>query len=171
MPEFIKKQKEGDFDVVTGSRYIPNGGVFGWNFKRKLTSRVANFIADTLLNPGVSDLTGSYRLYKREVFNNSMAAMQSKGYVFQMEIIVRAHDMNYTIGEVPIVFVDRMYGKSKMGMNEIFQYLKGVLTLFFHSCVFSKKNITLSFHNLFIQEWETLIKFVLLFYCIKFQGQ
>ena len=61
----ISKQKEGDFDVVTGSRYIVGGGVYGWNFQRKLTSRVANFIADTLLNPGVSDLTGSFRLFKR----------------------------------------------------------------------------------------------------------
>lgn len=65
------KAKEGDYDVVTGSRYIPKGGVFGWNFKRKLTSRVANFIADTLLNPGVSDLTGSFRLYKKEVLTNT----------------------------------------------------------------------------------------------------
>lgn len=79
MPDFINKQKEGDFDVVTGSRYIEDGGVFGWNVKRKLTSRVANFIADTLLNPGVSDLTGSYRLYKKEVFRNIMNNMKSKG--------------------------------------------------------------------------------------------
>ena len=53
-----------------------------------------------------------------------MKSMQGKGYVFQMEVIVRAHDMGYTIGEVPIVFVDRMYGESKMGMGEIVQYLK-----------------------------------------------
>ena len=79
MPDFINKQKEGDFDVVAGSRYIEDGGVFGWNVKRKLTSRVANFIADTLLNPGVSDLTGSYRLYKKEVFRNIMNNMKSKG--------------------------------------------------------------------------------------------
>ena len=79
MPDFINKQKEGDFDVVTGSRYIEDGGVFGWTVKRKLTSRVANFIADTLLNPGVSDLTGSYRLYKKEVFRNIMNNMESKG--------------------------------------------------------------------------------------------
>lgn len=138
MPEFIRKQKEHDYDVVTGSRYIPTGGVFGWNFKRKLTSRVANFIADFMLNPGVSDLTGSYRLYKREAFNNIMQNMESRGYVFQMEIIVRAHDMNYSIGEVPIVFVDRMYGESKMGMNEIIQYLKGVFNLFLHCVVCSQ---------------------------------
>ena len=54
MPVMISKQREGDFDVVTGSRYIVGGGVYGWNFQRKLTSRVANFIADTLLNPGVT---------------------------------------------------------------------------------------------------------------------
>ena len=79
MLDFINKEKEGDLDVVTGSRYIEDGGVFGWNVKRKLTSRVANFIADTLLNPGVSDLTGSYRLYKKEVFRNIMNNMESKG--------------------------------------------------------------------------------------------
>ena len=124
MPDFINKQKEGNFDVVTGSRYIPNGGVFGWDFKRKLTSRVANFIADTLLNPGVSDLTGSFRLYKKPVLEKIMKSMQGKGYVFKMEVIVRAHSMGFTVGEVPIVFVDRMYGVSKMGMNEIVQYLK-----------------------------------------------
>jgi len=79
MPDFIRKQQEGNFDVVTGSRYINGGGVFGWNLRRKLTSRVANFIADTLLNPGVSDLTGSFRLYKKDAFISIMKAMQSKG--------------------------------------------------------------------------------------------
>lgn len=91
MPVMIAKQKERDYDVVTGSRYISGGGVYGWNLQRKLTSRVANFIADTLLNPCVSDLTGSFRLFKREVFESIMKMMESKGYVFQMEVIVRAH--------------------------------------------------------------------------------
>lgn len=126
MPVMISKQKERDYDVVTGSRYISGGGVYGWNLQRKLTSRVANFIADTLLNPCVSDLTGSFRLFKREVFESIMKMMESKGYVFQMEVIVRAHKLHYSIGEVPIVFVDRMYGKSKMGVTEIVQYLKVV---------------------------------------------
>ena len=55
---------------------------------------------------------------------SSIEVYNGIGYVCQMEVIVRAHDMNYSIGEVPIVFVDRMYGKSKMGMGEIVQYLK-----------------------------------------------
>lgn len=48
-------------DIVTGSRYIDGGGVYGWDLKRKLFSRVANFLADFVLNPGVTDLTGSFR--------------------------------------------------------------------------------------------------------------
>lgn len=50
---------------MTGTRYIPGAGVFGWNFYRKLTSRVANFIASTALGTAHSDLTGSFRLYKK----------------------------------------------------------------------------------------------------------
>jgi len=58
--------------------------------KRKLTSRVANFIASVMLNPAASDLTGSFRLYKKEVLDKIMPLVKSRGYVFQMEIIVRA---------------------------------------------------------------------------------
>lgn len=62
MSTFIQKQRDTNADVVTGSRYIEGGGVFGWNLFRKLTSRVANYLAQILLDPSVSDLTGSYRL-------------------------------------------------------------------------------------------------------------
>ncbi|KAL0243046.1 hypothetical protein GEMRC1_005609 [Eukaryota sp. GEM-RC1] len=131
IPEMIAKQKEGDYDIVTGTRYSNGGGVYGWDLRRKLTSRVANFLADTLLSPHVSDLTGSFRLYRREVIEDIMSQMISRGYVFQMEIIVRARAMNATIAEVPIVFVDRLYGESKLGANEIFGYLKGLFKIFF----------------------------------------
>lgn len=50
---------------MTGTRYAPGGGVYGWNAKRKLTSRGANLLAQTLLQPGVSDLTGSFRLFRK----------------------------------------------------------------------------------------------------------
>merc|ERR1712179_46768 len=58
------------------------------------------------------------------------AACVSKGYVFQMEMIVRARQQGFTIGEVPITFVDRVYGESKLGGNEIVQFVKGLLYLF-----------------------------------------
>jgi hypothetical protein len=56
-----RKQKETGADVVTGTRYGKNGGVHGWNLMRKLTSRGPNVLAQTLLQPGASDLTGSFR--------------------------------------------------------------------------------------------------------------
>jgi dolichol-phosphate mannosyltransferase len=130
IPEMLLKQQEKDFDIVTGSRYIRGGGVSGWNLRRKLTSRVANFIADTLLNPGCSDLTGSFRLYKKKVLSAIISTTKAKGYTFQMEMVIRARQQKFTIGEVPIVFVDRIFGESKLGISEITGYLKGVLLLF-----------------------------------------
>lgn len=61
IPQFIDLQKSKNYDVVTGTRYIGTGGVSGWDFKRKLVSRGANFLTQLLLRPGVSDLTGSFR--------------------------------------------------------------------------------------------------------------
>ncbi|NXB76329.1 DPM1 mannosyltransferase, partial [Donacobius atricapilla] len=124
------KQKEGNFDIVSGTRYKGNGGVYGWDLKRKLISRGANFLTQVLLRPGASDLTGSFRLYRKEVLEKLMEKCVSKGYVFQMEMIVRARQLGFTVGEVPISFVDRVYGESKLGGNEIVSFLKGLLTLF-----------------------------------------
>ncbi|ODQ48758.1 hypothetical protein PICMEDRAFT_70370 [Pichia membranifaciens NRRL Y-2026] len=130
IPEFIKKQKEGNYDIVTGTRYAGDGGVYGWDLKRKLISRGANFLATVVLRPNVSDLTGSFRLYKKDVLAKIIEATKSKGYVFQMEMMVRARALGFTIAEVPISFVDRIYGDSKLGGDEIVGYLKGVWTLF-----------------------------------------
>jgi dolichol-phosphate mannosyltransferase len=130
LPSFIRKQIETSADIVTGTRYVKGGGVHGWNLMRKLTSRGANVLAQTLLWPGVSDLTGSFRLYRKTVLEDLIKACVSKGYVFQMEMIVRASRKHYHIEEVPITFVDRVYGISKLGGSEIVQYLKGLVYLF-----------------------------------------
>jgi len=131
IPHFISKQQATDADVVTGSRYIKGGGVHGWDLRRKMTSRGANVLSHTLLWPQVSDLTGSFRLYKKTVLEQLMEQVVSKGYVFQMEMIVRATRAGCKIEEVPITFVDRMYGSSKLGGAEIVQFLKGLIWLFF----------------------------------------
>lgn len=130
IPDFIKKQKEGDYDLVSGTRYRGSGGVYGWDLRRKLISRGANFLAQTLLRPNASDLTGSFRLYKKEVLEMLVERCVSKGYVFQMEMIIRARQLKYTIAEVPISFVDRVYGESKLGGTEIVSFAKGLLILF-----------------------------------------
>ncbi|XP_013097293.1 dolichol-phosphate mannosyltransferase subunit 1 [Stomoxys calcitrans] len=130
IPEFIELQKKHNYDIVSGTRYLGNGGVSGWDFKRKLISRGANFLSQLLLRPRASDLTGSFRLYKRRVLEMCIASCVSKGYVFQMEMLVRARQFDYTIGEVPITFVDRVYGESKLGGTEIIQFAKNLLYLF-----------------------------------------
>lgn len=130
MADFIAKQRAENLDVVTGTRYAHGGGIAGWDLKRVITSRGANLLANLMLQPSVSDLTGSFRLYKREVLEDLMTRVNGRAYVFQMEVIVRAEKAGYTIGEVPICFVDRLYGESKLGANEIIAYAKGLWALF-----------------------------------------
>lgn len=69
------------------------------------------------------------RLYRRDVLRHIISETKSKGYVFQMEMMVRARALGYSVGEVPITFVDRIEGQSKMDGGEIVQYLKGVFQL------------------------------------------
>jgi dolichol-phosphate mannosyltransferase len=157
--EIPRLQQTYNLDIVTGTRYrsestprlegagVAPGGVYGWDLKRKLVSRGANFLADTVLDPGVSDLTGSFRcahmplietetdrgclrLYRVHVLRHIISVTVSKGYVFQMEMMVRARALGYTVGEIPITFVDRIFGESKLGADEIVQYAKGVWMLF-----------------------------------------
>ncbi|SBT36197.1 dolichol-phosphate mannosyltransferase, putative [Plasmodium ovale wallikeri] len=128
--DFIKRQKETNCDIVTGTRYNKNGGISGWTFKRVLISRVANFLSQFLLFINLTDLTGSFRLYKREVLQEIINKVEGKGYVFQMEVIVRANKMGKKIEEVGYVFIDRLFGQSKLTSNEVLQYLSGLFRLF-----------------------------------------
>lgn len=131
IPQMVRAMEEKKVEIVTGTRYLPGGGVAGWDLKRKLVSKGANILADFLLNPAVSDLTGSFRLYQRHALEQILAKVTCKGYAFQMEIVVLAKKAGYQFAEVPITFVDRLYGESKLGGKEIVLYAKGLLTLFF----------------------------------------
>jgi dolichol-phosphate mannosyltransferase len=138
IPQMVEAMTTKQVDIVTGTRYSRQGGggggggVYGWDLRRKVTSRGANFLADFLLNPGgVSDLTGSFRLYERHVLEQILPQVECKGYAFQMEIIVRSNKAGFSIAEVPITFVDRIYGESKLGTREIIMYIQGLLQLFF----------------------------------------
>ncbi|WFD03490.1 dolichyl-phosphate beta-D-mannosyltransferase [Malassezia obtusa] len=133
IPEMISKQLETNADIVQGTRYSgpsTGAGVYGWDLKRKLVSRGANVLATFVLDPRTTDVTGSFRLYKRPVIQKLISQVTSKGYVFQMEILVRAKALGYKVVEVPITFCDRVYGESKLGGDEIVGYAKGVWQLF-----------------------------------------
>lgn len=71
-----------------------------------------------------------YRLYRLPVLRHIISLTQSRGYVFQMEMMVRARALGYSIGEVPITFVDRIFGESKLDAGEIVSYVKGIWMLF-----------------------------------------
>ena len=75
-------------------------------------------------------MTGSFRLYERKKFFELVQDVKSSGYAFQMEIIVRAKYKGLTIHEIPISFVDRLMGKSKLGMKEVVNYFISVLILY-----------------------------------------
>jgi len=69
-------------------------------------------------------------VYRKEVLERIIKEVVSKGYAFQMEMVMRAKSYGYKIEEVPIVFVERIFGESKLGGNEIYIYLKGVWSIF-----------------------------------------
>ena len=87
IPKMIELQKSNDLDVVSGTRYSgKEAGVFGWDLKRKVISRGANYLTQVLVRPRASDLTGSFRLYKKSVLQTLVDSCVSKGYVFQVRV-------------------------------------------------------------------------------------
>lgn len=129
IPAMVAAQAASGADLVSGTRYARGGGVAGWGPRRKATSRGANLLAALLLRPGLSDLTGSFRLFRRGLLDRLVAETRATGYAFQMEVAVRAAAAGAVTAEVPIVFVDRVYGASKLGGAEVALFLKGLVRL------------------------------------------
>jgi dolichol-phosphate mannosyltransferase len=102
-------------DVALGSRYVPGGGTTNWGLPRRLVSFGGSAYARVLLGVRVRDLTGGFKCYRREVLERiDLGAVHSKGYAFQIETTYRALRAGFTVVEVPITFVDRTAGHSKM---------------------------------------------------------
>jgi dolichol-phosphate mannosyltransferase len=106
-------------DVVLGSRYVKGGGVDErWPFWRKGLSAWANFYARTILGLPFHDVTTGYRLWRREtLLGMPFDRIQSSGYIFLVETAYLANCLKYRVGEVPIYFADRRWGKSKMSFK------------------------------------------------------
>jgi dolichol-phosphate mannosyltransferase len=102
-------------DLVLGSRYVPGGGVRDWGVLRRLISRCGGVYARTILGVDVQDLTGGFKCIRRSVLEAiDLDTVRADGYVFQIEVTYRAVLAGFKVREVPIVFVDRTAGKSKM---------------------------------------------------------
>jgi dolichol-phosphate mannosyltransferase len=105
----------GGADLVLGSRYVAGGSVQNWGLVRRLVSAGGSLYARVLLGVGIRDLTGGFKCFRREVLETiDLDAVSSRGYAFQIETTYRALRAGFRVVEVPIAFVDRERGGSKM---------------------------------------------------------
>jgi dolichol-phosphate mannosyltransferase len=104
-----------DADLVLGSRYVRGGGVRDWGILRRAVSRGGGLYARAILGVPVRDLTGGFKCIRREVLETiDLGSIRAEGYGFQIEVTYRALKAGFRTVEVPIVFVDREAGTSKM---------------------------------------------------------
>jgi dolichol-phosphate mannosyltransferase len=104
-----------DADLVLGSRYVPGGSVVNWPLPRQLLSRGGNTYARVALGVPIRDITGGYRAFRREtLLGLDLEIVQSQGYCFQVDLAWRAVRGGFRVVEVPITFVEREIGTSKM---------------------------------------------------------
>jgi len=106
---------EAGADLALGSRYVEGGGTENWGVGRRLVSFGGSFYARAMLGVGVRDLTGGFKCYRRPVLETiDLDAIHSKGYAFQIEGTYRTLRKGFRVVEVPIRFIDRTAGHSKM---------------------------------------------------------
>ncbi len=113
IPNFLKAID--DADMVLGSRYIRGVNVVNWPLKRLLLSYFANMYTRFVTGMPVRDATGGYKCIRREVLENiNFDRIHSSGYAFQIELTFKAWIKGFRVKEIPIIFVDRVYGESKL---------------------------------------------------------
>jgi dolichol-phosphate mannosyltransferase len=114
LPTLVAPLSEG-FDVVIGSRYVKGGSIPNWAWHRHMLSRGGNIYASAVLGLGVSDSTAGYRCYSARILRKlDLDRIRAEGYGFQIEMTYRTRQYGGAITEVPIKFVDREVGESKM---------------------------------------------------------
>ena len=117
-------------DLVLGSRYVPGGGTVNWGLGRKIISRGGSLYARVILGLSVRDLTGGFKCFRREVLEAiDLASVEATGYAFQIELTFRAVRRGCRVVEIPIVFVDRRVGQSKMSKRIVLEALRKVWSI------------------------------------------
>lgn len=111
----------GGADMVIGSRYVRGGGVENWSLFRRVLSRLGNWYTAFILGLPVRDCTAGFRTYRTDLLRRTdLASTASDGYAFLTETLLRIHNAgNVRIVEVPIVYVNRAFGESKMNKTII----------------------------------------------------
>jgi dolichol-phosphate mannosyltransferase len=113
-----------DADLVLGSRYVPGGAVRNWPAHREWLSRGGNLYSRLALGVPIKDITGGYRAFRRQVLEElDLGEVASQGYCFQVDVAYRAVRSGFRVREVPITFVERERGASKMSRSIVTEAL------------------------------------------------
>lgn len=129
LPRFLKKIDEG-YDMVLGSRYLPDSRIYEWGWKRTFFSKWANRYARLILGIPMSDYTNGYRCYTRRAIESlQMNVIDAKGYVVLSEVAYQLHLKGSKIGEVPTIFVNRRRGISNLSWHEIKEAFMSVIRI------------------------------------------
>jgi dolichol-phosphate mannosyltransferase len=121
---------DGGADACVGSRWVAGGGTRNWSFLRTFISRGGSVYARLILGVPVKDLTSGFKCFNRRVLERlDLQTVGSNGYAFQVEMNYRCHRHGFRVAEVPIMFVDRRVGKSKMGSHIVTEAMLVVLKL------------------------------------------
>jgi dolichol-phosphate mannosyltransferase len=132
LPEFVAAFDAGA-DVVIGSRHVAGGGVRGWGPLRHALSRGGSLYSRLILGSPVRDMTSGYKAYTRRALELiGPTTLRSNGYAFQVETTYRALLNGLRVVEIPILFVDRRAGQSKMSSREIGEAIVGVWRMRYH---------------------------------------
>jgi dolichol-phosphate mannosyltransferase len=119
-----------DYDLVIGSRYVKDGGMVNWGLGRFLISKFANGFLKFVLNIRQKDCSGGYKCYRSDLLKGiRLERIFSKGYAFQVEILYRALRLDAKIVEIPIIFVNRHEGESKLNLSELINFAGTVFKL------------------------------------------
>jgi dolichol-phosphate mannosyltransferase len=128
VPDFIAAIEK--HDVVIGSRYVPGGGTENWGPLRKFISRGGSIYATIFTGLKVKDSTSGFRCYRKRVLESiDFSRISASGYAFQVEMAYVCTIMGFDVYELPIVFVDRTEGTSKMSMSIVFEAMRLVTGL------------------------------------------
>jgi dolichol-phosphate mannosyltransferase len=135
LPRFLRAI-EGGADLVLGSRNIPGGKVVGWGPGRHFLSKGGSLYSRTILALPIRDVTSGYKAFRREVLEGiDLGSVKSEGYSFQIEMTWRTLQRGFRVVEVPITFVDRRAGKSKMSRKIFLEAVAMVWKLRYESIV------------------------------------
>jgi len=124
----VNAAKEGR-GLAIGSRYCKGGGIINWSLFRLVTSRIANLVASSLVRARIHDYTSGLRCYSTKLVKKIVADLHSQTYEIQIETIRQASKREFDIREVPMTFVNRKKGKSKLTPNEIGEFISYILRI------------------------------------------